>query len=121
MSRQEVISRFLDGEPFDAAALGAALGEPEGREFLLDLISLRNIVQEEEIPAAASSRRRFAGGTARWAFAATAAAVIALAGGYALGARSTRASVTAETKAPAPTAVVKLENGVNWTESKGSH
>ena len=39
----EVISAFLDDEPFDANALAVALSEPAGRDLLIDLIALRHL------------------------------------------------------------------------------
>ena len=47
MDTDDVISAFLDNEPFDAAALGRALADPQGRELLLDLVALRALVREE--------------------------------------------------------------------------
>jgi len=45
----DVISAFLDNEPFDSQELAGALASPEGRDLLLDLIALRAIVQPEEL------------------------------------------------------------------------
>ena len=56
MTNHEVISAFLDNEPFDPQALAAALADPDGREWLLDLVALRAIVADE--PAAAPVLRR---------------------------------------------------------------
>ena len=47
MQNHDVISAFLDDEPFDAAELGRALAAPDGRELLLDLIALRALVKDE--------------------------------------------------------------------------
>ena len=43
----DVISAFLDDEPFDANELANALSEPGGRELLLDFIALRHIVHAD--------------------------------------------------------------------------
>ena len=51
MDNHDVISAFLDNEPFDAAELARALADPQGRELLLDLLAVRALVRNEEIPA----------------------------------------------------------------------
>jgi hypothetical protein len=95
-----VISAFLDDEPFDAAELAAALADPAGRTLLIDLVALRHIVQPGE--AAASTPATF---HSRWrALAATAAMLVALAGGYFLGERR---SATEGSEPPAPTRIVQ--------------
>jgi hypothetical protein len=102
----EVISAFLDEEPFDGNELAAALSEPAGRALLIDLITLRQIVQPpEQAPAmtpAPPVRRPL------WfAVAAAAAVVVALAGGYWMGERqSVPASVV---DAPPASRVVQAE------------
>ena len=96
-----VISAFLDDEPFDAAELAGALSEPEGRALLIDLVALRHIVQPDDMVelAAAHSRR------SPWRpLLATAAMLVALAGGYVIGERRGTVAVDAP---PAPTRVVQ--------------
>jgi hypothetical protein len=96
-----VISAFLDDEPFDAADLAAALSEPEGRTVLIDLVALRHIVQPDNMIAAMEARA----GRSLWRpLLATAAMLVALAGGYVIGER--RAAVDVDTP-PAPTRVVQ--------------
>jgi len=95
-----VISSFLDDDPFDAAELAAALSEPEGRALLIDLVALRHIVQPEEPVAAAAGPLR-----SRWRpLLATAAMLVALAGGYVIG---DRRSASDGVEPPAPTRVVQ--------------
>ena len=65
MTNHEVISAFLDNEPFDASALGAALADPEGRELLLDLIALRSLVNDDGV-AAQVPRRADTASRSRW-------------------------------------------------------
>lgn len=116
---REVISAFLDGENFDPEELLAALSDQSGRELLVDLAALRRIVQrlpDDPTRAAAvelgrRSRAVRWGGPMRWGGAA-AALVVALAGGYMLGAW--REPSIAEQQAPPATRVVQavpLENG----------
>jgi hypothetical protein len=96
-----VISAFLDDEPFDAAALAAALSDPGGRALLIDLVALRHIVQPDEIIGAAEARTR----PARWRpLLATAAMLVALAGGYFIGERR---SAPDTSRPPAATRVVQ--------------
>lgn len=53
MDTHEVVSAFLDDEPFDPADLAAALADPGGRQLLLDLVALRTLVRDEPIAAPA--------------------------------------------------------------------
>jgi hypothetical protein len=108
----EVISAFLDNERFDPADLVAALAAPGGRDLLLDLVTLRHLVQDEtagDLPASAMIRPRVS--ALRW-LTAVAAACLVLAGGFWLGRRSSPADRPAT--APQPTQVIELQEGVNW-------
>ena len=51
MDTYEVISAFIDDEPFDPADLAAALADPGGRQLLLELVALRTLVRDEPIAA----------------------------------------------------------------------
>jgi hypothetical protein len=96
----DVISAFVDDEPFDAGELAAALSTPTGREALIDSIALRHLVQprDRDVVAFASPPKRSA-----WrAVAAAAVLLVALAGGYLFGQRRTEASA----EIPAPTRVI---------------
>jgi hypothetical protein len=98
----EVISAFLDDEPFDPHALGHALSEPDGRTFLIDMVALRCIVQPEETaPVRFPAVRR---PSRLRALMAVAAVVVALVGGYVAG--QTRSEPKAAS-APAPTRIVQ--------------
>lgn len=113
----DVISAFLDNEPFDPGELSASLATPDGRDLLLDLIALRAVVQPAEpMPVSAPARRRLF----HWGVAA-AAAVVMLASGYVVGRQSAPDPVgsqaTTTIAAPEPTAVFKFEPGKNWTDS----
>jgi hypothetical protein len=99
----DVISAFLDDEPFDGQELAAALSERAGRELLLDLVALRHLTQPAApmaavvpVPARRPSRLRPA-------FAA-AAVIVAVAGGYFVGQRQGEREITA---VPAATRVVE--------------
>ena len=99
----DVISDFLDGEPFDPHALGNALAEPAGRDLLIDFVILRYAAQADDavpVPAQVATRRR---GHFLWA---AAAALIALVAGYQLGDRQVSPDPT---RPPAITRVVTVE------------
>jgi hypothetical protein len=99
----EIISKFLDDQPFDIEGLADALNDPAGRALLIDLITLRRLVQPiDAVPAmkAPTPIRRFG-----WHVAAAAAAlVVGLASGYVVG---DRRSTETGPDAPPPTRVVQ--------------
>jgi hypothetical protein len=103
----EVISAFLDDEPFDANDLAAALADPEGRTLLIDSIALRRVVQPD-----AAATVVFHDRPSRFRAAIAAAAVlVALAAGYVVGERSSEPSVS---EPPAATRVV--EGAAAWQQ-----
>jgi hypothetical protein len=125
---QDAIAAFIDGEPVDPQSLVDALSEAEGREYLVDLLALRGIVACDQDGRSAPARSAAASRARQLAIAASLAAVSVI-GGYALGQRSVdsssapQSSATIATpeaaRAPAPTRVIQLENGVDWTERVG--
>ena len=102
-SSYEVISAFLDAEPFDAEELEKALSDPAGRALLIDLATLGRIVQPaDQLPA---MRVPIVARRPVWKTAAAAAGLLlALAGGYLAGERG--ASVP-PADAPPPTRIVE--------------
>jgi hypothetical protein len=99
---QEVISAFLDDEPFDANALAQALSEPSGRELLIDLLALRHLVRTEGKDVVAPSDRKPWRRSLRALVAA--AVLVALVGGYLIGQRRSESAMSA---APPATRVVQ--------------
>jgi hypothetical protein len=102
----EVISAFLDDEPFEPQALVNALADPAGRELLIDLIAVRGLAKLESasptallLPPRRSSRLYVA--------LASAAVVVALVGGYRLG------QLKGGVDASPPAATVVVE-GSDW-------
>jgi hypothetical protein len=90
-STHEVISAFLDDEPFEPRALGDALADRSGRDFLLDLIALRHLTQADEGLSKAAVRPT----PSRFRLViATAAVIVALIGGYQLGQKQATAALT---------------------------
>jgi len=98
----EVISAFLDDEPFDPSQLAEALSEPAGRAFLLDVLALRHVVQPQGGHQAAASEQQRRRAPLK-ALIAAAAVFVALAGGYFVGQRGG----VAPTDAPPATRVVE--------------
>jgi hypothetical protein len=110
--RYEVISSFLDDDPFDPEELADALSDPAGRALLIDSIVLRRLVQPAEampVMSVPASAVRF-----RWQAAAAAAVLcVGLAGGYFMAGRRVPA---AEVQAPPASRVVQA---VPFTPSGG--
>jgi len=133
---QSIIETFIDNERVDTGELLRALERPEGREYLVDLLALRAIVDRQATPALVPPRR--SAGSWRGLLAA-AAMLLAVGGltGYAIGNRSTPAPAavvrstapampmstprvdTKQVAPPPPTTVIRLERGVDWTEPRG--
>jgi hypothetical protein len=108
----DVISAFLDNEPFDPRALADALATEDGREMLLDTIALRALVQVPDAPVAAAPRSDLKNSWRGWALAAAAVLVAAVAG-YGAG----RQEEPLHAPVPEATSVFTFEPGVNWTET----
>ena len=111
MANFEVISAFLDDEPFDPQALSGALADPDGRALLIDLLTLRRLMQPDGTSVQRGSNTRRVPTPVRVVLAA-AALTLAVAGGYQLGERS--GSPTPSMEAPSPTRVVPTEGA--WRE-----
>ena len=101
-STHDVISAFLDDEPFDANQLAEALSDPGGRDLLLDLLALRHLVQPQGSQAAYVPQQR--GRPMLRALLATAAMLVALVGGYLVGQHRDGAALS---EAPRATRVVE--------------
>ena len=99
----EVISAFLDDEPFDSRTLAEALSEPAGRDLLIDLIALRHLTQIEGKDASPLRDRKPWRASLR-ALAAVAAVLVCVVGGYLVGERRSEIAMSA---APPATRVVQ--------------
>jgi hypothetical protein len=127
MDAYEVIGAFVDRERVDPEALKAALATDDGRQYLLDLVSLREMIADE-VPQTGLVRRDQS--AARW-LSMAAAIVVTLGAGYVMGQRhgAEVAVVTMPSpvvielvrpiSAPSPTKVIRLEPGVNWKNAGG--
>jgi hypothetical protein len=98
----EVISAFLDDEPFDSSQLAEALAEQTGRDLLIDLIALRHLAQlDDKEPHTLRDPKPWRASLR--AMLAAAAVLVALVGGYLV---AERRSETGLPDAPAATRVV---------------
>ena len=102
MTDYQVISAFLDDEPFDPATLRAALADEAGRDLLIDLLALRTIAQpDNSVVTLATTARQF---PALVRLASVAAVLgLVLAAGYGYG----KVASGDDQAPPVPTRVVK--------------
>src|SRR4249919_619361 len=84
----DVIGAFIDGERVDPAALKAALARPEGRDYLVDLLALRDLAGDVASYVSQAPPARPLVPLPRWA--AAAALLVCIGGGFFAGARVTR-------------------------------
>jgi hypothetical protein len=124
------VAALADGEPVDVNALRLALGDPAVRDYLVDLLALRQAVRglNGQSPLRWRDRRAV---SRRIGWLSAAAVVVSLSAGYLAGQRSVQAAPapTMETvvhlpgapAAPEPTRVISLRPGVNWTEKAGAN
>ena len=130
---RDVVAAFLDREPVEAAALERAFADADAREYFIDLLVLRGLIGNAPLPAVADSavRTESAGQrrTAWWLAAAAALVAIGTTGGYMAGRVISAPSAPnvqgnqerAEPAAPAPTHVIRLQDGVTWNEKAGGN
>jgi hypothetical protein len=128
--RFAVVEAFLDGERIDAQGLKDALADAAARDHFVDLLVLREAVGSMAAGKWSADGRPGARGRLRW-FAAAAAVVMSVTAGYFAGLRvvaspappasTVEAVIQFERPpaAPAPTQVIQLRPGINWTEHSG--
>ena len=141
MDVTEVVETFVDGEAVEPAELMAALSEPEGRQLLVDLLVLRGLVLGHDAPRHLSVAAAAPQKAGRWRLLSMAAglAAVSIASGYVVGMRNApraaavvrlspgpaavraTSDAAATASAPAPTQVIRLSNGVDWTERAGGN
>jgi len=100
---REIISAFLDDEPFNSIELVEALSEPAGRDLLIDLIALRHLTQTDGKDAHVLNDHKPWRSSLR-ALVAVAAVLVGLVGGYLVGERRRDVTMSA---APPATRVVQ--------------
>jgi hypothetical protein len=114
----EVVAAFVDGERVDAQTLKAALAQPDARDYLAELLALRELIGHSgSSPAQVAARP-----SRRWLIGAAAAVVLSLGSGYALGLGSGLApgqdgSAVSGGVAPQPTRVIEVAPGASYVSS----
>src|SRR4051794_853899 len=125
----QIVAALADGEPVDPKALGDALNDPAVREYLVDLIALRQAVGlVGALPATRRRERRAPWSVAGW-ISAAAAILVSLMTGYLAGQQGSQSlpapavetviTIENTSVAPRPTRIISLRPGVNWTETTG--
>ena len=126
MAQHEVISAFLDNEPFDAEALAQALAQPGGRDELLDLVALRAVVQEDAaMTAVTTDPRAWSRQRRTWIAAGFLAATVVFGVGAGIlaptlidrGRQAGNPSTSEADAPPTPNQVVTFEPGLDWHEN----
>ena len=121
---------LADGEHVDPDALKLALDQPAVRDYLVDLMALRQAVVTVAATSAVHWRERPSIWSRREWLTAAAAILLSLTAGYFAGQRTgmQAAAPAVETVVhldgpiagpPKPTRVISLRPGVNWTENAG--
>ena len=128
----EALAAWVDGEPVARTDVALALETSEGRDYVLDLMALRHMVN---VSTPSLSTTGVAGRARRWPTLAAAAAAVVLcaAGGFYAGrivspisstdgaaAMVSPVSTPASISAPAPTRVIQLEENTSWRDAGGS-
>ena len=130
---RDVVAAFLDHEAVEAPALERALADAGGREYFIDLLVLRGFVGDPAVRLAPAERipsteRRVDRRSAWWLAAAAMLVAMGTTGGYVAGRVVDRQRQVSRVEheiaapaAPAPTHVIRLENGVTWNEKSGGN
>ena len=123
----DTIAAFIDGEPVLPDQLRDALSRAEGRDYLIDLLALRDMVVSDPVEAAPSASAVSPWRRTAWrGLAAAAALVLAVSGGYVYGQRSAPqppgaiAAAPPTDVAPAPTLVVTVDQWHDVKKGGGS-
>lgn len=121
----DVIEAFVDGEFVDPPQLKAALAEEAGRDLLIDLLVLRGLVAGQAALRPATPEAPAGSRVSRLRLLAAAAGIagLGLFGGYLAGSHRPSPVAAPATvggaAAPAPTHIIRLENGIDWNEKVG--
>jgi hypothetical protein len=120
------IDDLLDGEAIERERLRVALADADARDYFVDALVIRQAARELAPPVPLASTKRPRAPWTRWLAAAVVLATVGAAGvggGYTWARRTidvpapveTVMDVSPRTIAPAPTKVIHLQPGVNWT------
>jgi hypothetical protein len=130
----DIVAALVDGERVDADDLQRALGDVDARDYLIDLLALREVVAGRPVVLNTASGQGRRSSTAWWLVAAAALCISTLTG-FVAGQRQTQRAVSAPTHTsaapgnaqrdsmptglPKPTSVIRLQSGVDWNERPG--
>ncbi|MEI6246515.1 MAG: hypothetical protein WCQ64_15915 [Acidobacteriota bacterium] len=119
----DTVAAFIDGERVDTDTLKRALATDEGRDYLVELVAMREIVAAPTVPAATAASAPTASMSWRGlAVAATVALAVGI-GGYAAGHFTAERRIAAEreaaNRAPMPTREIPPSAGTTWIETSG--
>jgi hypothetical protein len=133
----EVVAAFADGERVNVDGLERALATPEGRDYLIELLALREVtVGQAAVGSNLAATTRGRPGNHRLLAAAAAIVCLSAIAGYAVGSHTARQapgavpaapssqfadSAPAKVAPPEPTRVIRLEPGVDWHERDGGN
>jgi hypothetical protein len=120
------IDDLLDGEAIERERLRVALADADARDYFVDALVIRQAARELAPPVPLASTKRPRAPWTRWLAAAVVLATVGAAGvggGYTWAHHTIDAPAPVETVmdvsprtiAPAPTKVIHLQPGVNWT------
>ncbi|HXT71319.1 MAG TPA: hypothetical protein VN700_16295 [Vicinamibacterales bacterium] len=135
--RFDIVAAFADGESVAAADLSTALAHEDARAYLIDVLALRGLATGAAPVTRASSGSSISVARRGWSalslVAAAALVIVGVASGFAIGRNTSQAALpapqdgaatvnhTAGPAAPAPTHVIRIENGVTWNERAGGN
>lgn len=126
LSSLDVVAAFIDGERVDPLALKRALATDEGRDYLVDLVAMREVIATPTMAAVTAPTPAV---TSRWSWrglaAAAAVTVTVGLGAYTLGhivaERAIAAQQEAANKAPTPTREIAPDSSTSWIETSGGN
>ena len=117
----DTIAAFIDGERIDPQLLTEALATSDGRDYLVELVAMRELVAAPAMtapPATAATPRR------HWSWLAAAAALLVVGiGSYSLGHYTVEKRIATEREnteiAPTATREVPPDASTTWIETTG--
>jgi hypothetical protein len=123
-----IVAALADGEHVESEGLRAALADPAVRDYLVDLVALRQAVGTMAAENDTRWRERRSVLSLRGWMTAAAVVLLSVTGGYVAGQRTgvqaapapmveTVVNFGGSAAAPQPTRIVTLQPGVNWTEN----
>jgi hypothetical protein len=121
----DTVAAFIDGERIDPLALKRALATDEGRDYLVELVAMRELVGSSTAPTDAIIATPTRSSSWRGLAAAAVVALTVGIAGYAVGNVRAERKIAAEreeaNRAPMPTREIPPNSNTTWTETSGGH